>query len=34
MKTTIYPFLNDNKRLINVFVIDFKTISSFIEIKN
>ena len=30
----IDPFLNDNKRLINEFVTDFKTISSFIEIKN
>ena len=34
MKTTIYPFLNDNKRLINDFIVDFKAISSFIEIKN
>ncbi|WP_262885890.1 hypothetical protein [Acidiluteibacter ferrifornacis] len=41
MKTTIYPFVrahrrdeNDNKRLINVFVVDFKAIDIFTELNN
>jgi|GEM_PF-3089760 len=41
MKTTIHPFVrahrrdeNDNKRLINVFVVNFKAIDIFSELNN